>query len=135
MNLAERVEALRAAPLFSKLPLPSVEQVAGRAALVELPEGSVLIEPGMKGSGMFVIVEGTVVVERRHSRFEYGPGEVVGELALLTDDEARTARVRAKTPVSCVAISRADFRDLLVTEPGLALAMLEIVADRLAERD
>jgi CRP/FNR family transcriptional regulator, cyclic AMP receptor protein len=63
---------------------------------------------------------------------ELGPGEVVGELALLRRDGARSARVQAKTPVRCLAIDRESFRRLLAEEPGLALAILEVVVDRLA---
>jgi trk/ktr system potassium uptake protein len=83
---------------------------------------------------MFVIEEGTVVVQARgRRRRELGAGEAVGELALLTSAGVRTARVQATTPVRCLAVARDDFRRLLLAEPALAVALLEIVATRLAQ--
>ena len=82
---------------------------------------------------MFVVLDGAVTVGARGNRArELGPGDIVGELALLTPDALRTARVRAKTPVRCLAISRGDFRRILADEPNVAIQVLETVATRLA---
>ena len=43
----------------------------------------------------------------------------------------RSARVRAATPVRCLAVSRADFEALLESEPALAVSMLRTLARRL----
>jgi CRP-like cAMP-binding protein len=79
-----------------------------------------------------VLLEGTVTIERGKKARDAGPGECFGELALLTTDAVRTARVRAKTPVRCLAVTRADFKQLLTDDPKLSLAVLETVAARLA---
>ena len=77
---------------------------------------------------MFVLEEGTVEVQTPDGRaWELGPGEFFGELALLTD-HPRNARIRAKTPVRCLAISRMDFQKLLKEEPEIAVAMLPKLA-------
>ena len=81
---------------------------------------------------MFVIEEGSVIVEARGDvEIELGPGEFVGELALLVPDSVRSARVRAVTDVRCLAIGAGDFMQLLDDEPRIALAMLPVVAERL----
>src|SRR5712692_141201 len=99
MTLNQRTEALSRAPLFGKLGRRSLERIARLAAELEAPAGQILIEPRMKGSGMFVLLEGTVTIEARGKKArDAGPGECFGELALLTTDAVRTARVRAKTP-------------------------------------
>jgi CRP-like cAMP-binding protein len=98
----------------------------------EAPAGSVLIEIGQPGSGLFVIEAGTVEVELPGGQaVTVGPGEFVGELALLTDDPHR-ARVRATSSVRCLAIARRDFASLLSDHPGVAVAMLPVLARRLA---
>ena len=131
-TLTARVTALRGVPLFSGLSKRALEQIARASADVEVPKGQILIEPNSKGSGLFVIQEGTVAVQTRgRKRVELGVGEVVGELALLRPDGARTARVQAVTPVRCLALDRSSFRRLLESEPKLALALLETLADRL----
>ena len=133
MTLKERTDALARVPVFTGLSRRSLERIARIAKDVELRAGQVLIEPSAKGSGMFVVLEGTVTASTRGRRArELGPGEIVGELALLTADAQRTARVRAQTPVRCLAISRADFRKILTDEPKVAIQLLETVAARLA---
>ena len=133
-ELTRRVDALRRAPIFSPLPAASLERVAGDMREVLLPAGSLLIEARTKGSGMYVIEQGSVTVHRRALQpVELGPGEVVGELALLLPDGSRTARVQAKTQVRCLALDRASFRRMMEAEPHLAIALLESAVVRLAE--
>ena len=133
-ELSRRVAALRRAPIFAPLSDESLKRVAGEMREVAIPAGSLLIEARTKGSGMFVIEEGSVVVQRPAGEpVELGPGEVVGELALLLRDEARTARVQAKTAVRCLALARQPFREMMEAEPQLAIALLESAVQRLAE--
>ena len=133
MTLKERAEALARVPVFAGLSRRSLERIARIAKDVELRPGQVLIEPRAKGSGMFVLLEGTVTASMRGRRArELGAGDIVGELALLTADAQRTARVRATTPVRCLAIARGDFRRILTEEPNVAVQVLETVAARLA---
>ena len=133
MTLKERTDALARVPIFRGLSRRSLERIARIAKETELRAGQVLIQPQATGSGMFVLLEGAATVDIRGKKVrELGAGDIVGELALLTEDAVRTARVRAKTPVRCVAIARADFRRILGDEPRVALAILETVAARLA---
>jgi CRP-like cAMP-binding protein len=133
MTLKERTDALARVPVFAGLSRRSLERIARIAKDVELRAGQLLIQPRAKGSGMFVLLEGAVTATTRGKRArELGPGEIVGELALLTPEALRTARVRAQTPVRCLAISRDDFRRILTDEPRVAVQVLETVAARLA---
>ena len=132
MTLKERADALARVPVFAGLSRASLERVARIAKDIELRAGQLLIEPRAKGSGMFVLLEGVLSVGSGGRLRELGPGDIVGELALLTPDAVRTARVRAKTPVRCLAITRNDFRKILTDEPRVAIQVLETVATRLA---
>jgi voltage-gated potassium channel len=123
-------EKLRSIPLFAHLSDHALTRVAELATEFDEPAGWVLVEIGQPGSGMFVLEEGTVVVEPPDGRaWELGPGDFFGELAILTD-QPRSARVRAKTAVRCLAISRTDFAKLLSEEPEIAVAMLPKLAER-----
>lgn len=129
----DRVEHLRRIPLFAELDDQALERVAAVATETEFPARAVLIERGHPGLGMFVIVEGTLRADVRDRDVDLGPGEFVGELSLLIADMPRAVRVHAETPVRVLAINRADFLALLESEPRIALAMLRVVATRLAE--
>jgi CRP-like cAMP-binding protein len=132
-GLADRVERLRSIDLFSRLDHEALALVASLAFEVDVPAGLVLTEPKQPGSGMFAITEGRATAELRGgSTRVLGPGECFGELALITEEGTRTARVRADTELRCLAIAREDFRELLEREPRIALSLMEVLAARLA---
>jgi CRP-like cAMP-binding protein len=132
VSAAVDLDRLRGLPLFAGLDDEALGRVASLAAELDCPAGTVLVQEDDAGSGMYVVEEGTVVVEARGGfRTELGPGELVGELALLVPDAHRVARVRALTDVRCLAIGRQEFGELLEQEPRIALAMLPVVARRL----
>ena len=127
------VDELRRLPPFAGLTDVGLQRLAMRAAELRAAGGQVLALEGDPGAGMFVLCDGNVEVELRAGRLELAPGDFFGELALLVDDGARVARVRATTPVRCVTIPRDDFMALVETEPSFALHMLRELARRLAE--
>ena len=86
----------------------------------ELAAGHVLVERGQHGTGLYVILEGTVLVEAPEGTRELGPGEVVGERALFSADSTRTARVRTTSDVRVLAVDRADVDRLCAEDAGLA---------------
>ena len=129
----ERVETLRRVPLFSGLGDEELQCVADAVNEVEVPAQQLLVQPGTAGTGMFFIAEGIAVVETRHDEIELGPGQFFGELALISEDSTRTARVRAKTELRCLALDRASFRSLVSEHPEVAASLLEVALGRLAE--
>lgn len=131
MSVQERLARLRDIRLFAGLGDDVVQRVLAVSTELECPAGQVLARADDPGAGMFVLEEGTVEVEGRGRTIELGPGEFFGELSLLVPGSRRVARVRAKTPIRCIAINRMDFEELLDDEPRLALAMLPVVAERL----
>jgi CRP-like cAMP-binding protein len=112
-------DRLRSIPLFADLDEESLGRLAAAASEVKAPAGRPLIERGRPGAGLFVLEEGEVTVEAPEGVRELGPGEVFGERSLLGDDIHRTARVRAKTDVRCLAIGRADLERLLAEDARL----------------
>jgi CRP-like cAMP-binding protein len=99
-----------------------LETVGGEA---EVAAGQVLIERGQHGAGLYVILEGTVVVEAPEGTRELGPGASIGERALLSADGKRTARVRATSDVRVLAVDRAEFERLCADDPTFALRLTE----------
>ncbi len=111
---------LVALPLFADLDDAQLDRLAAATTEFEAPAGQALIERGRAGSGMFVLEEGEAVVEAPEGTRELGPGDVFGERALLGEDIERTARVRARTDVRCLAIARPEIERLLAEDPRVA---------------
>jgi CRP-like cAMP-binding protein len=82
--------------------------------------GQILVERDHPGVGLYLIVEGTVIVEAPERTRELGPGTLIGERALLSADGLRTARVRAATEVRVLAVGRVEFESLCENDPELA---------------
>jgi CRP-like cAMP-binding protein len=113
-------DRLGALPLFADLDEAQLDRLASATTEFEAPAGQALIERGGPGSGMFVLEEGQAVVEAPEGIRELGPGDIFGERALLGEDGERTARVRARTDVRCLAIARLEIERLLAEEPRVA---------------
>jgi CRP-like cAMP-binding protein len=118
--------------LFSGITEESAARVAA-GGVTDVPAGQVLAQAGDPGVGMFVVLDGSVVVERGDLHIEMGRDGFFGELALLVPDSPRIARVRAKTDARVLAVPRETFDRLLETEPSFARALLRELAARLVQ--
>jgi CRP-like cAMP-binding protein len=123
--------SLRQIPAFAELDDGVLTRIQEASSEITCPAGQVLTRADAPGAGMFVLEEGTVVVEAPGRTIELGPGAIFGELSLLVPESTRVARVRATTPARCLAIDRAAFEQLLDDEPAFARALLRVVAGRL----
>jgi CRP-like cAMP-binding protein len=129
---APTLARLRGVPLFAGLDDEALGRVAERVGEFEVAAGTVMVEVAQPGTGLFVVEEGEARVDLPgggHAML--GPGDFFGELALFTD-HPHTARVSAWTTVRCLAIRRDDLDAILREHPRIALAMLPVLAERLA---
>ncbi len=127
----EKVELLKRVPLFAACTRAELIEVALIADELEASPGGKLTEEGRSGREFFVLVKGTVAVERGGRKLaELGPGDWFGEIAVLTH-KPRSATVTATTPVNLLAISDRSFRRVVETTPRIALRVLGSVAQRL----
>ena len=128
-----KVQALRGAPLFEGLSRKHLTQLARVSEDLEVEPGTVLCKEGDIGHEFFVIVEGKIRITRKGRRVATrGPGDFVGEIALL-EDVRRTATVTAETPVRLFVLTGKDFRQLLDENPGVERKVLRALARRLVE--
>jgi CRP-like cAMP-binding protein len=118
--------------LFAEITEKAAALVAA-GGVTDVSAGQVLIQAGDPGIGMFVVLDGLVVVERGDLQIEIGRDGFFGELALLVPDSPRIARVRAKTDARILAVPRQTFDFLVETEPAFARALLRELAARLVQ--
>ncbi len=101
-------------------------EAAGTEA--DVAEGRVLIEHGQPGTGLYVILEGTVAVEAPEGSRELGPGVIVGERALFSAEGTRTARVRTTSDVRVLAVDRIEIERLCADDPDFAGRLSDAMA-------
>ena len=127
-----KIELLKTVPLFSHCTKKQLRAVASLADLVQLPTGTKLITEGAPGSEFMVFVEGSGEVRRKGRKVDtLGPGECIGEIALITGGP-RNATVRATSDVSLLVVSGRDFWTLLDASPELQRSVLKALGERLA---
>ena len=89
--------------------------------------GETIFENGDFGDKIYVIVNGTAEVIVGEKVKEIGPEYVFGERALVSG-EARSATVKATSPLDVISVSRQAFKQLVAHFPGIKEAMQEIIA-------
>ena len=123
---------LRRAPMFALLPLSALERLAGALERSEVAAGEVLMREGDAGDRFYVVESGAFEVTQRGARLgSCGPGDGVGEIALLRD-LPRTATVTATEPSTVLALERGDFLVAVTGHPGSMAAADGVIAERLA---
>lgn len=128
---AEAAHRLAGVAFFEGFTSAELDKVAALAEEIEAEAGAELMEQGRPGSEAFVIVEGRAAgYIGGVMKFELGPGEIVGEMALI-DHRPRTAAVRALTDMKVLAFDAERFRRLLDEMPKANLRVMERLVERL----
>ena len=129
------LEHLRNLPLFagcSKRELQAVHRAGDEITMVD---GTVIIDQGQLGREAFVILEGKVTVKRRDRKVaELGPGDVVGELALL-DHGPRTASAVCEGDCTLFVLDQRHFRGVIEDHPSISMKLLAALAARIRDLD
>lgn len=100
--------------------------------LVSLRKDTKLTIEGTPGREAMVVVEGSATVVRDGEPIAtIGPGDIVGELSLLSG-RPRTATVYADSDVTVYALSSPEFAALLAASPRLERRITRTAVDRLA---
>ena len=88
-----RVELLKKIPLFSECTKKDLRAIARITGELKVDEGTVLIREGERGHDLYVVVRGQLEVSRTDGGTVafIGPGEVAGEMALLSSRPCSTS--------------------------------------------
>ncbi len=139
MTRPTSIEALRESPLLEGLPDALLEALVADSEPVELVDDEILMDEGSPATAMYVVLEGTLEA-RKHAESgaqvslgTLGPGELVGELALV-HGSGRTAQLRARGPARLLAIRAEAFDDVLA-HPGVARVVLATATKRLSNQE
>jgi CRP/FNR family transcriptional regulator, cyclic AMP receptor protein len=126
-----KIDLLKRVPLFSGCSKAELGALARSADELDLREGKELTHEGRPAREFFVLVDGTVSVERKGRKIDdLGPGDWFGEIALLTKTP-RTATVTATSPLLVLVITDRGFQRVVEEMPSVALKVLAKVGERL----
>jgi CRP-like cAMP-binding protein len=125
--------ALEQVPLLSELTQRDRQRLASNMKERTFPVGREVVVEGRQGVGFFIIVDGKAAVSIGDRMVHMlGPGDYFGEMALLHGGQ-RSATVTADTELRCMTITSWSFKAFVQDHPKVAWALLQTLAQRLAE--
>jgi CRP-like cAMP-binding protein len=130
-----KVELLRNVPLFAACTDRDLRRIAGLVDEMDVRDRTVLMRQGEPGRECFVIAEGEAKATVRGSGSALlGPGDVVGEMALL-DQAPRAATVTAWTDMHLLVLTARNFSALIEEFPPVARRIMAALARRVREAE
>jgi len=129
--------ALRRVPLFRDLDPEDLQRLAMVTEDCWYPPGTALMTEGELGDDLVIVIEGSVRVVLRaddgSNRLvrRCGPGEHIGELAVLRGRPRAATVVAEDTGVRGLVLGGAGLKAILRERPEAAMAMLATLAERI----
>ncbi len=119
--------------LLAGLGTKEIDEIGRLSTLVRVPSGRRIMVEGTLGRECFVVLSGSVAVERGGQHIaDVGPGGVVGEIALLdAESHVRTATVTTLTESSVLLFSAREFNGLVADHPTVAKRIERAAVQRL----
>ncbi|MEW5855446.1 MAG: ATPase, T2SS/T4P/T4SS family, partial [Myxococcota bacterium] len=123
--------------LFQPLSMQIKQQLEAQLSKRLLQQNEVLFNVGDVGDAMYIIATGRVSVfitdatlGLTYELAQLGPGQAVGEMALITG-APRSAAVKALEPTGLLVLSRETFYQLVTAVPQVAITIAGVLAKRL----
>ena len=112
--------------LFASLPERERTALEERCRHLKLPADAYLYHEGQTGDALYVLVSGRIGIWGGGERGDptllaiLGPGEMFGEMAILSDERVRTATTQALSKVEVVQILGTDIEALRQRYPRIS---------------
>lgn len=120
---------LKNIPLFAGLPDADLQAIAKKAVTKTYGKNAMVVTEGEFTKSLYVIISGKVKVYLNDENGKElvldskGPGEYFGEMVL--DEGPRSASVVTTEPSTFAVISTAQFKDVLLKHPEIALIVIK----------
>ena len=123
-------------PLFAALDEDAASALSAALTTRDVVRGHVVFSEGDPGDRLFIVLDGKTKISRtagdgrENLLTVLGPGEMFGELSLF-DPGPRTATATAVTDSTLASLDHDDLRPLVLERPGVAVHLLQALAQRL----
>ncbi len=136
----DSLEILARVPLFAMMKKRDLKNIADMAEILLYEPGEVVIREGETDGRLFVIIEGEVEVVKNLGQPNWrnlnrlGPGAYFGEMAVL-GNARRTASVVAVDQTKLMCLTDFNLRAAMEKYPNIAIELLQLMAQRLEEKE
>ncbi|MFP4496881.1 MAG: cyclic nucleotide-binding domain-containing protein [Vulcanimicrobiota bacterium] len=138
LSTLEKILFIQQISLFKNLSASELSILAQKAAEVGFSKGQTVFRQGEPGDSLYIILGGKVRVikeleKERKTVAILEEKNCFGEMAILSDEEERTATIEAADTLTLLKIKKADFHELILQEPEMAFEIFDILIDRLRD--
>lgn len=132
-------EALARTALLAPLSTDELDRLVEIGRIEYFPRDALVLEQGDVGPRLLVVLDGRAEVSRADGSGvarvlgDVGPGDVIGEMALLLD-LPRSASVRALTELKCFTMDQVAYQEMVDASDPAALKLGMQIARTLASR-
>lgn len=136
MSPTDTIRYLKKLTLFTGLPDEVIAELSANVEQLNLVKDECLFAADAPGDAAYIIRYGWLKIVVTGARGEElvlnqcGPGEVIGEMALI-DGQPRSAGVIALSPAQLLVFKREDFLAVLNKQPLLAIDVMRNFSNRL----
>lgn len=136
MTPQKLLHVAKKSPLFHSIGERQLKSILKEFRILQIHKGDILFQAEERSRVMYVVIDGKLRLEKKNEQnhavgiASLSPGEVVGEVAVLTRSK-HSGQVRAITDASLAAISKADLERVLKKFPRVLRNLTQIEALRL----
>jgi diguanylate cyclase (GGDEF)-like protein/PAS domain S-box-containing protein len=128
-----KVDLLKSLDFFKPLDLEVIDSLAHNCEEILLNPEEILFEEGELGDAMFLILYGSLSIERQNIVIaKRERGEYVGEMALI-ESAPRAATVKTYTKTHLLKLSKEQFQSHFTSNPQTLLEILKTISERSRE--
>jgi CRP-like cAMP-binding protein len=132
MSIDDDVALLERVPTFRLLGEASLRMLAIGSEQRRVGRGERLFNVGDEADAGFIVQRGKFRIESGHAETLVGPGDLIGELALIISMQRPSSAV-ALEPALVIRIARSMFQRVLESDPEAALRLRDELASRTSQ--
>ena len=127
----KKIEALKNTDLFSSCTKDQLALIGQVTERTQLAAGTAVVKENTVPHQMVILISGKATVEAGGNQLaELGPGDVIGELAMV-DSERASATVTISDDAEAWLVARSGFKPVWEQNPEISTALLQAVVQRL----
>ncbi|MDP7286520.1 MAG: Crp/Fnr family transcriptional regulator [Phycisphaerae bacterium] len=137
-TISQITDAMRQAPLLSRLDDNEVRALLDVCLIDHLTAGAQVFSPNQLADSFYIILSGRAKVYKLSPKGDeqilhlYGPGNTFGQAAMWAGVNY-PAHAEVLEEATLLVVKRAVLKQLIVTNPDIAMAMLAGMSDKLRE--
>ncbi len=117
----------------------NVASLLAATSKLDLPANRVIIRDRMPVDSLYLILDGevSITVEENGKSIKLGvigPGQVLGEVSVLSGEQQASSTVTSLTPVKMLRLRHQAFEDLIAENYAIASVLLQHFVNMLADR-